>query len=151
MTVCRICVMIVFCFCFKQKTAYEMRISDWSSDVCSSDLVRVRRSSAGGERGCRGRGPYRLVPGLPARVGKPPPGGRSVRRLAHRCAASDDIAAGAPCASHRRGEGATAGAAAVTAVGRAGMGTGRARDRMQAPRKSEERGGGKKGVRTVRD
>src|SRR3546814_20327773 len=27
-------------FFFKQKTAYEMRISDWSSDVCSSDLVR---------------------------------------------------------------------------------------------------------------
>src|SRR3546814_1422373 len=30
------------CFCiffFKQKTAYEMRISDWSSDVCSSDLI----------------------------------------------------------------------------------------------------------------
>src|SRR3546814_9929441 len=27
-----------FLFCFKQKTAYEMRISDWSSDVCSSDL-----------------------------------------------------------------------------------------------------------------
>src|SRR3546814_3384163 len=26
------------CFFFKQKTAYEMRISDWSSDVCSSDL-----------------------------------------------------------------------------------------------------------------
>src|SRR3546814_6880998 len=30
---------VVFCFFFfKQKTAYEMRISDWSSDVCSSDL-----------------------------------------------------------------------------------------------------------------
>src|SRR3546814_7532134 len=29
-----------FCF-FKQKTAYEMRISDWSSDVCSSDLLNV--------------------------------------------------------------------------------------------------------------
>src|SRR3546814_13397984 len=29
-----------FLFCFKQKTAYEMRISDWSSDVCSSDLNR---------------------------------------------------------------------------------------------------------------
>src|SRR3546814_4874700 len=29
--------MSLFCF-FKQKTAYEMRISDWSSDVCSSDL-----------------------------------------------------------------------------------------------------------------
>src|SRR3546814_7226231 len=45
-----------FCYCvvwffffFKQKTAYEMRISDWSSDVCSSDLlnllVRLRVSS----------------------------------------------------------------------------------------------------------
>src|SRR3546814_9554137 len=30
--------MFVFFFC-KQKTAYEMRISDWSSDVCSSDLI----------------------------------------------------------------------------------------------------------------
>src|SRR3546814_3977022 len=31
---------LVCCFCFfKQKTAYEMRISDWSSDVCSSDLT----------------------------------------------------------------------------------------------------------------
>src|SRR3546814_6368736 len=29
-------------FFFKQKTAYEMRISDWSSDVCSSDLKEVR-------------------------------------------------------------------------------------------------------------
>src|SRR3546814_1516834 len=31
-------------FFFKQKTAYEMRISDWSSDVCSSDLDRRTRS-----------------------------------------------------------------------------------------------------------
>src|SRR3546814_14762259 len=30
-------------FFFKQKTAYEMRISDWSSDVCSSDLQRLFR------------------------------------------------------------------------------------------------------------
>src|SRR3546814_6413107 len=30
--------MFIFFFFFKQKTAYEMRISDWSSDVCSSDL-----------------------------------------------------------------------------------------------------------------
>src|SRR3546814_5890545 len=30
---------VVLLFFFKQKTAYEMRISDWSSDVCSSDLV----------------------------------------------------------------------------------------------------------------
>src|SRR3546814_9839733 len=33
-------------FFFKQKTAYEMRISDWSSDVCSSDLIHL---SPGGE------------------------------------------------------------------------------------------------------
>src|SRR3546814_20937445 len=33
--------MIMFFFFFKQKTAYEMRISDWSSDVCSSDLQGV--------------------------------------------------------------------------------------------------------------
>src|SRR3546814_7172144 len=30
---------LLFFFFFKQKTAYEMRISDWSSDVCSSDLL----------------------------------------------------------------------------------------------------------------
>src|SRR3546814_5124800 len=33
-------VMCLHFFFFKQKTAYEMRISDWSSDVCSSDLPR---------------------------------------------------------------------------------------------------------------
>src|SRR3546814_7856292 len=32
-------------FFFKQKTAYEMRISDWSSDVCSSDLLAFARSA----------------------------------------------------------------------------------------------------------
>src|SRR3546814_15692690 len=31
-------------FVFKQKAAYEMRISDWSSDVCSSDLIEGPRS-----------------------------------------------------------------------------------------------------------
>src|SRR3546814_11157430 len=31
--------MYIIFFFFKQKTAYEMRISDWSSDVCSSDLL----------------------------------------------------------------------------------------------------------------
>src|SRR3546814_6106763 len=33
-------------FFFKQKTAYEMRISDWSSDVCSSDLEMAARLDA---------------------------------------------------------------------------------------------------------
>src|SRR3546814_10268093 len=36
------CCMDGFFFFFKQKTAYEMRISDWSSDVCSSDLLLRR-------------------------------------------------------------------------------------------------------------
>src|SRR3546814_7321658 len=35
-----------FCF-FKQKTAYEMRISDWSSDVCSSDLLALVAAGRG--------------------------------------------------------------------------------------------------------
>src|SRR3546814_13228661 len=35
--------MCLLFFFFKQKTAYEMRISDWSSDVCSSDLDREQR------------------------------------------------------------------------------------------------------------
>src|SRR3546814_11023999 len=34
-------------FFFKQKTAYEMRISDWSSDVCSSDLRAGNRTTSG--------------------------------------------------------------------------------------------------------
>src|SRR3546814_1824829 len=33
-------------FFFKQKTAYEMRISDWSSDVCSSDLINDEAGEA---------------------------------------------------------------------------------------------------------
>src|SRR3546814_3648105 len=36
-----------FVFFFKQKTAYEMRISDWSSDVCSSDLQYGNVPTAG--------------------------------------------------------------------------------------------------------
>src|SRR3546814_7667049 len=40
--------LIFLFFFFKQKTAYEMRISDWSSDVCSSDLTE--RHGACGER-----------------------------------------------------------------------------------------------------
>src|SRR3546814_8083562 len=36
---------VVVCCFFKRKTAYEMRISDWSSDVCSSDLVTASADS----------------------------------------------------------------------------------------------------------
>src|SRR3546814_4475763 len=35
---CLVYIISCYFFFFKQKTAYEMRISDWSSDVCSSDL-----------------------------------------------------------------------------------------------------------------
>src|SRR3546814_3421250 len=43
-------------FFFKQKTAYEMRISDWSSDVCSSDLVRIVDVESGRDCGVDERG-----------------------------------------------------------------------------------------------
>src|SRR3546814_5559702 len=49
---CRVVVLYsmgVFFFFFKQKTAYEMRISDWSSDVCSSDLGAGRGFCAGAD------------------------------------------------------------------------------------------------------
>src|SRR3546814_4309681 len=58
-TMCVVLVMfepvIVYSVCFfffKQKTAYEMRISDWSSDVCSSDLRRERQISLRDDRAC---------------------------------------------------------------------------------------------------
>src|SRR3546814_13689 len=41
----------MYIFFFKQKTAYEMRISDWSSDVCSSDLGRPERDLGGKRAG----------------------------------------------------------------------------------------------------
>src|SRR3546814_3823934 len=75
--------MIGLCFFFfKQKTAYEMRISDWSSDVCSSDLAcaasAVRARCAGSCRALRPRLlPFRSAadPWLPLRppfVSAPP-------------------------------------------------------------------------------
>src|SRR3546814_12155498 len=62
-----VCSVMVFFF-FKQKTAYEMRISDWSSDVCSSDL---RPGDAGDRLDRPARG------GL---AGDAVPGGRRLRR-----------------------------------------------------------------------
>src|SRR3546814_8677910 len=58
---CLLCMMVVLVtailviFFFKQNTAYEMRISDWSSDVCSSDLPW---SQAQAERALAGRGGF---------------------------------------------------------------------------------------------
>src|SRR3546814_6693717 len=50
-----ICVLVRIFF-FKQKTAYEMRISDWSSDVCSSDL-RLAQAAVGRQARADGDGP----------------------------------------------------------------------------------------------
>src|SRR3546814_8013596 len=58
-------------FFFKQKTAYEMRISDWSSDVCSSDLLAAGQGSAVGLRAAdRARTDFGHVAGFPAQVGR---------------------------------------------------------------------------------
>src|SRR3546814_6658899 len=57
----------VLFFCVKQKTAYEMRISDWSSDVCSSDLqsatvTEVELEFSGEIIWWRGPSPFHFVP-----------------------------------------------------------------------------------------
>src|SRR3546814_12085552 len=44
---CLLALSVIYFFFFKQKTAYEMRISDWSSDVCSSDLVAAHGDAIG--------------------------------------------------------------------------------------------------------
>src|SRR3546814_15454011 len=63
----------IFCF-FKQKTAYDMRISDWSSDVCSSDLIDgavdevrllLEREAVAGRHGIAGCVAERLALALP--------------------------------------------------------------------------------------
>src|SRR3546814_3210515 len=56
--------MILFFF-FKQKTAYEMRISDWSSDVCSSDLGLARPPGARDRRTRDRQGIDRRAPAPP--------------------------------------------------------------------------------------
>src|SRR3546814_1913799 len=51
-------------FFFKQKTAYEMRISDWSSDVCSSDLqLHGAAPQLAGREDFRGHGRQRKIGG----------------------------------------------------------------------------------------
>src|SRR3546814_7156504 len=62
-SVISVCVVVIVVVClgliffFKQKTAYEMRISDWSSDVCSSDLssMTVPRAHSYSADGVRSR------------------------------------------------------------------------------------------------
>src|SRR3546814_1518727 len=71
-------VLVLFVFFFKQKTAYEMRISDWSSDVCSSDLRR------GSPSRCRryGRGSMSRPAGARApRAARPPRSAKAAKRV----------------------------------------------------------------------
>src|SRR3546814_13544117 len=89
--------LVIVFFFFKQKTAYEMRISDWSSDVCSSDLWGPQGSSAAGgsddhlQRTLARRGGGHRFPdprGVPRRGGRPlrrRRGGRVRRSAARRC------------------------------------------------------------------
>src|SRR3546814_9630223 len=60
-----------FFFFFKQKAAYEMRSSDWSSDVCSSDLAKAGTESL---REQIGEAATKLRPAPRANAGPPPSG-----------------------------------------------------------------------------
>src|SRR3546814_14369434 len=93
------------CFFFKHKTAYEMRISDWSSDVCSSDL-RVHRRQ--GRRLLGGRQP--LVGGhhaglrrwVQVLVADLEPGGRRRKPRLERGKRSEERRVGKECVSKCR-------------------------------------------------
>src|SRR3546814_2624197 len=81
-----------FVFFFKQKTAYEMRISDWSSDVCSSDLP-LFHPAADVPAGARGRVDLRAgrrLAGLPLAADG---------LLGHRQARSEERRVGKECVS----------------------------------------------------
>src|SRR3546814_8889633 len=98
----------VFTFCFfffffKQKTAYEMRISDWSSDVCSSDL----RGAESRPFGARGTAHALQLPDwrtraaadLPARTAGVPRGYGGVGRLGATPPRSEERRVGKECVS----------------------------------------------------
>src|SRR3546814_16944306 len=118
---------------FKQKTAYEMRISDWSSDVCSSDLVDARTELEARQRAVRVRqvADARLDVGVEAQ--EHPVAGDAVigsgQREGHAAERSSEIGARARVAAKLV----------------------RARTQFDgAAGRSEERRGGKEGVRTCR-
>src|SRR3546814_5961667 len=80
-----LCGTLLFFFFFKQKTAYEMRISDWSSDVCSSDLgLRCRSAPARTAFEIRSR-----VDAGVRTVGRPAADHRQLRRPYRRDPAAD--------------------------------------------------------------
>src|SRR3546814_2086435 len=84
MKMCEVCLMIevvvgvcgLLFFFFKQKTAYEMRISDWSSDVCSSDLLAADLGHASAHAGQQLQGLFAGMESLRRSVGHRTGGGR---------------------------------------------------------------------------
>src|SRR3546814_9144512 len=84
------CLLYVMCHCvffFKQKTAYEMRISDWSSDVCSSDLapVVIYRRARPATATIRGRFRLFLLGWLDKMIGAVRMGRSEERRVGKEC------------------------------------------------------------------
>src|SRR3546814_3628691 len=113
---------LVFFF-FKQKTAYEMRISDWSSDVCSSDLFP--RNSAGAS-----------APDAPRTESRPTPRGAAPARPRRTAAEAEYYSAGGRAARSR----ATVRPSDPRSLARSGI----------RRRRSEERRVGKEGVSKCR-
>src|SRR3546814_2504496 len=91
-------------FFFKQKTAYEMRISDWSSDVCSSDLLRAPGSRADHRLAAQPRRPWSFW-GLPGAAGRSRPHLPAApgARAPHRLRREDQPRAGGQRPAQRRG------------------------------------------------
>src|SRR3546814_8664489 len=84
-------IQLIIFFFFKQKTAYEMRISDWTSDVCSSDLgKRLKETRHGATRstgpGTGRGGPHGRLPGRAVQAGHDFPGETRARLCAGRAA-----------------------------------------------------------------
>src|SRR3546814_77083 len=111
-------------FFFKQKTAYEMRISDWSSDVCSSDLNKgfvavapLRLAFILSRKGRTHAGQYSKSHSHESRKG----GNRQGRRFGHHCSSCSNDRAASLCSRRhhhrRRHRGATAHKAAAQCGG----------------------------------
>src|SRR3546814_6755766 len=94
----------MLCFFFKQKTAYEMRISDWSSDVCSSDLAPLHLAPAALGFMLGGDVEASAAEAQEAAVGpgdRPAGDAEAALRLALDAEIALQIAEGAPCRERR--------------------------------------------------
>src|SRR3546814_8567692 len=88
-------VYVVFFFFFQQKTPYELRISDWSSDVCSSDLRCCGWARPPASRPCARPSPATSPPS----AASPATGGRSSSPPGHSRRRSEERRVGKECVS----------------------------------------------------